>query len=445
MENKLQNTVARVLGSVDTDTLAGTAFLFADSDEQQLWMTCHHVIRELPSLKLAVSTNETLTLLDCEYCLELSSPTADVAVLKTRLDRDASSLLGLVVLPFGDPSASDDYFQWNLSGCGMQRKVGQHTRGVPFKGKFSAPHDGIHQPADDDTMVRKIQTLRNPWNIPFTARMTKLYEFCDESSRIEPGFSGSPICLAPRSDHEVPMCVGMLNARRVEDGSRYGFVIPYDVINAACPSTLPFHSFASCVVVVLAAKRDELETQYSDLSQEVMDRLSNYHPTSRDEWQPFRPSDPSIRILLEGLAGEVASLQLASNFLDLGDSAFRHYLGERHLGPLVYVIDPSSTNVDAIREVAMHASDHNRGAHYIYALCGTIGTPTRELLKDNVKEYLGGKFWEWPHSRRLEPAEDRYAFGNRVREGVSKAIEEFIREHPESVKRNNSPRPYPGW
>ncbi len=447
MENNLQNSVARVLGSKDTEAPAGTAFLFATADEQQYWMTCHHVVRTLPSVKLAVYANDMLTPIDCDYCPELSSPGADVAVLKTKLDSDASSSLGLLVLPFGDPSGSNDYNQWSLIGCGMQMKIGHFLRGAPFRGTFSAQYDGFHVQADDDKMTREIKALGNPWNIPFAARTTKVYEFFDETCRLEPGFSGSPVCIAPKSAYKVPMCVGMLNARRVEGGSKHGYVIPFDVIDAACPRMLPFHRFASCVVVVLAAKRDELEMLCSELNEEVLNRLPHYHNSSRDEWQPFRGTDPTVRRLLDGVARELPplQLQLASDFLDRGDESFLQYLGGRHLGPLVYVVDPCSTNVEAIREVAGHASDHSRGAHYIYALCGTIGASTRDRLKSKLKQYLGGQFWEYPHSKRLEPAEDIYAFRNRVRESVRQACAQFLSENPEEGQRGGTPYPYAPW
>lgn len=455
MENILQKSVARVLGSDGSSSTFGTAFLFAEADEEQFWMTCHHVIRTLPAVKLAVYANDALTEIDCQYCLELSAPMKDVAVLKTHLSRDTSSSLGLIALPFGDLSASDSYPQLDLVGCGMQKSVGQFQRGIPFSGKFSDPQDGIYEPADTDDTTTYIQSLKNPWNIPFDARTTRLYEFCDETCRIEPGFSGSPICIRPRSLHDIPLCVGMLTSRRVEGGTvvdgrvqggdKFGYVIPFDVIDTACPNTLPFYRFASCVVVILAAKRGELESVNSELDAEIQNRLSNYHNTSRDEWHPFRLTEPAIKKLLGELAQEVPPLQLASSFLDGSDGTFLRYLSERHMGPLVYVIDPCSTNVDAIREVAKHVSNHNRGAHYIYALCDTIGTQARQQLKDKVKQYLGGQFWTYPHNSRLEPAEDLHAFGNRVREGVRKACEQFLREFPNEIRRKAPSYGYFNW
>lgn len=453
MENILQKSVARVLGSEGSSSPFGTAFLFAKADEEQFWMTCHHVIRTLPAVKLAVYANNALTEIDCQYCPELSSPMTDVAVFKTNLSRNTCSSLDLVVLPFGDLSTSDGYPQWELIGCGMQMSMGQFQGGLPFSGKFSNPQDGIYEAADDDTTTCHIQNLKNPWNIPFVARSARLYEFCDETSRLEPGFSGSPICIRPRSIHDIPMCVGMLRSRRVEGGTlvdgrvqggdKFGYVIPFDEINKACPNTLPFYRFASCVVVILAAKRGELESVNPELGAEFLNRLPNYHNTSRDEWHPFKITEPPIKDLLRDLPRGVPSLQLASSFLDDCDGAFLEYLKEPHMGPLVYVIDPCSMNVDAIQEVAKHVSNHYRGAHYIYALCDTIGAETRQQLKDKVKQYLGGQFWEYPHRSRLEPAEDLYAFGNRVREGVRKACEQFIRQFHLEV--GSEPSPHFDW
>ena len=452
MENILQNSVARVLGSDGNNSPFGTAFLFAEADEEQLWMTCHHVIRRLPVVKLAVATNDALTEIDCHYCPELSSPMKDVAVLKTNLSRGTRSSLDLVALPFGDLSASDGYSQWELKGCGMQMNMGQFQRGMPFSGKFSDLQDGIYEAGDDEPTTRYIEGLKNPWNVPFTARTTRLYEFCDETSRIEPGFSGSPVCLKPRSPHDIPMCVGMLTSRRLEGGilvdgrvqggDKIGYVIPFDVIDTACPNTLPFYKFASCVVVILAAKRSELESVNSELDTEFRNRLPNYHNTSRDEWHPFKLTEPAIKKLLGNLAREVPPLQLASSFLDGSDGAFQQYLSDRLMGPLVYVIDPYSTNVDAIREIKNYVSDRNRGAHYIYALCDTIDTQTRQQLKDKLKDFLGGQFWKYPHDRRLEPAEDLYAFRNRLREVVRKACGQFIYE---SGVEDRGSAPYFDW
>jgi hypothetical protein len=257
----------------------------------------------------------------------------------------------------------------------------------------------------------------------------RLYEFRDQNDRIEPGFSGSPICIEPRSRSDTPMCIGMLNARRIENVSRHGFVIPFDVIDSACRHLLPFHRYASCVIVVLAANRDELEALRSLLSQDVLNRLPNYHKTSRDEWRPFRLEDPTIKKSLDELSSQLPSWQLASDYLDQDDGSFREYLAERHLGPLVYLIDPCSMNVEAIRAVVQHASNTNRGARYICALCATIDTSTRGGLKIELQSYLGRQFWEDPHSNRLDLAEDPHSFRNRVREGVRNACEQFMREY----------------
>lgn len=445
MDNGLQNSVARVLGGADPDAPAGTAFLFATSNGEQLWMTCHHVIRVLPSLKLAVYANKTLTEIDCDYCTELASPEADIAVLKTRIKLDDMSSLGLNELPFGDLSCFEDYGEWSLLGCGMQDKVDEYRRGVPFDGTFSVYQGEVSAEPDKGALKEKILKLRNPWNVPLAERAMKLYEFLNETKRIEHGFSGSPICVKPRSAHEIPMCVGMLMARRNKNGVVSGFAIPFEVINASCPSILPFNKFASCVVVVLAAKRGELEAVRSKLSEEVLNRLPNYDSVSRDEWRPFRSTDAAIRGLLRHLSSELPPWQLASGYLDSGDEAFRRYLNERHLGPLLYVVDPCSTDVAAIQAVAEHASKTDRNAHYIYALCGTIGAPTREQLKDTLRKYLGGQFWQHPHSQRVEPAEDPHAFGNRIREAMSNACGQFLRENPIVGRKSDSSRAFFDW
>jgi hypothetical protein len=148
MDNGLQNSIARVLGGTDPNAPAGTAFLFAKSGDQQLWMTCHHVVRELSSLELAIYTdhNHTLTRVSCDYCGELSSVPTDVAVLRTKLEPREVSFLGLLTLPFGDPSISEDHQHWTLLGCGMQGKVERYPRGVPFLGGLSIFHDDVFAP-----------------------------------------------------------------------------------------------------------------------------------------------------------------------------------------------------------------------------------------------------------------------------------------------------------
>lgn len=451
MDNGLQNSVARVLGDANPDLPAGTAFLFATSNGEQLWMTCHHVVRVLASLKLAVFANGTLTELACDYCPELSSPSADIAVLKTTLEHNAVSSLGLHKLPFGDLSSfqPEDFGRWSLLGCGMQEEVKEYRRGVPFDGTFSVYQSEVTDEPDDAALSKKILALGNSWNQPLTMRAMKLYEFLNESKRIEHCFSGSPICVKPRSVHEMPMCVGMLTAMRTKSGVVSGFAIPFEVIHSSCPRNLPFNKFASCVVVVLAAKREEFETVRSELSEEVLNRLHNYHSVSRDEWHPFKPTDSAIRGLFHQLSRELPDLpswQLASDYIDSGDETFRQYLKERHLGPLLYVVDPCSTDIAAIRAIAEHVSNAGRDAHYIYALCSTIGRDVREELKNTaLRDYLGGQFWQHPHSQRLEPAEDPYAFANRVREAMRKTCEQFLRQNPTAGKNFESRGHFFDW
>lgn len=435
----LENSIARVLGTADSNMSAGTAFLFAASPGRQLWMSCHHVIRKLPGIHLAVRGSTTQERVPCDYRHDLSSPAADIAVLETAFPDAIVQSLRLRVLPLGSPfsrapSKSD------LVGCGFAKHDAErYPRGFNFHGRFTNPQC-LHTSPDTEDESRGIIELGQPWNIPFRDGLDlDLYEFLDEGKGLDRGLSGSPICIEieERGAAATFMCVGMLHARRLLNGtSTHGLVIPCDTIRASCSEAMPFYNYSDLVIVVLAAKTDEYEALRAMTAMEDLpDRLDHYHPHSRDGWKPFTQSDPAVRDMLASIPLE-RTWQLSSDYIGRDDQTFMDYLADRVYGPLLYVVDPCSVRADTLSDIVKLASDHNRGAAYVFPLCDTLGT-ARSNLKETLRQTLGDRLWSAPHSGRRRTSTDPHEFADSIRELADQAWERFTREKSAEPRRRS--------
>jgi len=430
----LTNFIARVF-SPNPNEIAGTAFLFAVLDDRQLWMTCHHVIRRLPSFGLAVYSKGSPLPFQTTYCRDLSAPQVDIAILETRLSSEDLAALQLCPLPLGSPRIDVDLKEKTLFGCGSSKNVITYTRGVNFDGRFSVLQP-LRNPPDTPQDKKAISILGQPWNIPFEDgwEMT-LYEFHDEGQRLEKGFSGSPVCIEDDNRGVTQMCIGMLSTRRVLNASpTHGLVIPYETISVFCRQSMPFHAYADCVIVVLAAKQSEFQALTQQLQPELQSRLPHYDAGSREAWKPFTLSDPPVRKLLEDNIRPPVSWQLSSEYIDRIDEGFKDYLDDRTQGALVYIIDPCSIGAAELSDFLEFAGDHNRGACYVVPVCKELAS--RQIAETRLRQQkFGMRLWTTRNSTRVKYPADPVDFADRVEGLIKQAQEQFILENSHLPRR----------
>ncbi len=368
----------------------------------------------------------------------------DIAVLESRLSDEEMRSLGLVPLPIGSAGSRSPLKGALFVGCGFSKDAETYPRGINFEGYFTE-FQCLQNKADTPDDCKSIAAMGKPWNIPFEGQQqVDLYEFRDDGSRLERGFSGSPICVEIDPTSGSKMCVGMLSTRRLAANvsSTHGFVIPYEQIKVACVRALPFHPYADCIIVVLAAKKAEFDELCSRLELDgLRQRSPHYHPDARDGWRPFTLEDPTVETMISGAPADSPSWQLSSEYIDRSDPTFVDYLAERDEGALVYVIDPSSLDLDApaLREFIRLATDYNRGACYVFPLCGAMNDLSRSAIEHKLKERLGFRLWNRHNGERIKLTRDCTDFSDRLHSLANQAYERFVRETRGHPRRRGEP------
>lgn len=358
MVETLEQSVAAVLN--DQGGVAGTAFLFRREEGGCYWFTCHHVIAELGSLRLGINFKGGIAgnIIKADYIAVSSAPQRDIAVLKTAPD---AALKLFAPLPMGDARVGSTYNETEqATGIGFTpSNVKNFQNGRDFAATLrrgQAPQVVVH-PED---VSEKIAALGNPWNIPNPYAQSRVFNLVGSDVPLDGGFSGSPICISTKNS--TLLCVGMLSQSTTRMLGN-GLAIQYQDLFSAAGTLIPFYPYADCVVLVIAAKLDEIIPHVSDTHVLKKSALRTiYSESDRDGWKCM--DDKDVRELLRGRQKPDRTWQLATVYLE--DLREMQLFITDAAGPLFYIIDTCSLTIPELEEIVKEADRHHFHAAYLF-------------------------------------------------------------------------------
>lgn len=356
MVETLERSVAVVLN--DHGGVAGTTFLFRSEEGGCYWFTCHHVIAELSSLRLGINFNgeQAGNVIAAEYVADASAPDKDIAVLKTPPD---AALEQFLPLPMGDARIGYNESE-KATGIGFTPgNIKSFQNGRDFAGTLrrgQEPQMVVHQ----DDVSEKIAKLGNPWNKPNPYAKSRVFVLRGADVPLDGGFSGSPVCITTK--HNSLLCIGMLSqsSTRVQG---LGFAIQYQELFSAARTLIPFYPYADCVILVIAAKLDEITPHVSDTH--VLEKSSLckiYSESDRDGWKCMEDKD--IKELVLGQQKADRTWQLATIYLD--DLRELETFIKETAGPLFYILDSCSLTLPELEEIVKVADSQHYRAAYLF-------------------------------------------------------------------------------
>ena len=404
----LQPYVARVLSSLDPESLAGTAFLFRCEGSTQYWFTCHHVVMSISELYVGYDRNGKCDVRAATYVPEQSSPHRDIAVLKTEVFEWKT----LTPLKLGDPFAHRTQIppdtQVLIYGYQKPRTtVGACDIHSPFR-RLSA-----HRYRLSGLDALPPVPMANPWNCVI-AETTDLstYELTN-GVHLAQGLSGAPVCYLTLDDTYA--CLGMFAQiwHDVQGVARDGVAVRFQDLHESARDLIPFYPYADCLIITVAATQQEMLAAHKTLPPlpiPLEDWLSlarpEYYGSNRDGWQPFGtdPGDqPNVLTLLQ-ISDLAETWQVVSSYID-APNAIADALDYNFPG-VVFLLDPCSLCLDALAGIIHVANDTHWKASYLILCCEqrVDGPGRRDRLLSLVKTTLP-KIEESPYLYQQERSE----------------------------------------
>lgn len=386
MVKTVEHTVAAVLDG--GGGVAGTAFLFRREEGGCYWFTCHHVIAELESLRLGINFKSAVAgnVIEAEYVAAASATTKDIAVLRTD---SAAALAEFAPLPMGDALVGAAFSETaQATGIGFTpSNVKGFQNGRDFTmtlRRGQAPELVVH-PED---VSEKIAALSHPWNIPNPYAECRVFNLAGSDVPLDGGLSGSPICITTKNS--TLLCVGMLSQSSTRMPGN-GLAIRYEELFSAAGTLIPFYPYADCVILVIAAKLDEITPHVSDAHVLKDSNLCTiYSERDRNGWKCI--DNKNIMELLHGKQKPYRTWQIATVYLeDLRemDSFLRDAAG-----PLFYIIDGCSLSVPELKPVVEEADRHYFHAAYLFPRHeARVTNADLERFKEEAMPHVYGQRW----------------------------------------------------
>jgi hypothetical protein len=420
----LENSVAALLKA--DGGVAGTAFLFRKEEDFCYWFTCHHVISGLEKLRLGLhfSDDKMPEVLEAEYVAEYSNPDKDVAVLKTKLEESLNAreplLMGNVSLI---PNQTLD-----VTSIGFTpRNIKNFISGQIFSAKLTygqEPQFFIHK----ETTAMGVQKLGNPWNIALPKTRSRVFNLSASTVNIEGGFSGSPVCVTMANGQLL--CVGMVNQVSTANKTS-GMAITFTELFNAAGTAIPFYPYAQCIIIVVAAKGDEIKQKAEGGEFFYTGDLAASYYSSRNNWQLFK-EEANIETMLENIGYLRFTWQLATVYLD--DVRELEQFIKYTPQALFFIIDSCSFGVPELKNIIEESDSQFFRAAYLFPLCEKRFTwEQKDRLRKEQKAHMPRVFKsEWVRKRRGECAH-REDFLKNVEFMIEEAVKQSMRLHQDEV------------
>jgi hypothetical protein len=402
IEEQLRSSVGCVLSSNDPAIFSGNAFLFRNDGACQYWFTCHHVIMSLPELFIRIERHGEPAISSASYVRERSWPERDIAVLKT----SEINWKDLRALNMGDPFSAKQTISLDsqilLFGYIMNKEAkrieprsitssfSRHDHDSYYLSKVQ--HDvGSLKQNDKEARVREWHILIEE---PVDIAMYELHS----GHHLSSGLSGSPACYFTLDGDIV--CLGMLSQiwRGPLRDPQKGVTIKFVDLLEAAGALIPLYPYADCLVVTVAATRDEIAhaRQSYKMSEEEEKwwpfmAQEHFYGNHRDYWRPFgagEDTDPRVVDLI--YRSQIPdACQLISDYLAEADEILR---AVTNFSGVLFILDPCSTNIESMKKIIDIANKMNWKAAYLTLCCEQrlahrwLPTKIASTVKDKLRE-----------------------------------------------------------
>jgi hypothetical protein len=432
MEDQLINSVAAVLK--DDGSIAGTAFLFRRGEAFCFWLTCHHVVADLSCLRLAFGHGdpENPLVKEAVYLKEYSRPDKDIAVLQTPTYPE---LQGFIPLPMGGAPLDTYQFEMEAIGIGFApNNLKNYPEGQVYKAAMRRGQKGAFSFGLDPEIRARITALNNPWNVVAEVASIQVLNLNNADVPIEQGYSGGPICIDDGEGNL--MAIGMVNLaarypayqmRETEIKVRSsGMAISFEEIYSVVGTLIPFHRYADCVIIVLAAKQDEMERYLKSVEKLWAPSVvhSSYDENDRDKWVSF---DSELKETIELLLRESRpryNWQLATVYLESAE--LEAYFKETD-GAVLFIVDSCSVCIPELQRMIGEADTQVHRATYLFPMCELrfLG-PMREELRKFKNDSLARVVRNANARNRSEECATKHDFKKRVEALIELAVKQSM-------------------
>ncbi len=377
LEEQIRPSVACVLSPGESETFSGNAFLFRNDGRDQYWFTCHHVIMGLPDLVMRIERHGKTSISSASYIKEKSCPWRDIAVLKT----SETNWADLRALNMGDPFSAklSSDSKIILFGYIRDEKTGRiEPRLIPSD--FSRhDHDAYYlNTTQCETVARDEnddEVVTQEWHVKVEEPVDIATYELHNGNHFLPGLSGAPVCyITPDLD---VACLGMFSQiwyGPLRDAQK-GVAIKFADLLEAAGSLIPLYPYADCLVVTVAATRDEIayaRRNYRATEGEPEWWLhmaqENFYDSHRDYWRPFGVGeDAEMRVVdLIDMSQTPEVCQLISDYLAEEDEIARIMT---NFPGVIFILDPCSTNIESLSKVMDIANRAHWKASYLTICC----------------------------------------------------------------------------
>lgn len=384
----LEKSVAPIVSG--DGSIKGSAFLFRKEKGTCFWFTCHHVIAPLEALQIGErhEGSNGLKAVKVEYIEEESNPEKDIAVLRS----DEGSFRSFLPLPMGDVGPHLKNSPFEVTGIAFSPGQMQNfVSGRIFHATLTQGQEIEFRGINRDDEFKGIDVPINPWNVFIDKFKVRCFNFVSSNVDIQGGYSGSPLCVYGKDQKFI--CVGMVNQRSLQNNTR-GTAIAFEELFSTANALIPFYDYSGCVVIVVAATRDEmLQHEKTTRISKILNGSSvyeNYGKLDRNEWIAFDTRRSVHEVLREIETQSERKWQIATAYLDdyEGRELEEYLINPK--GALLFIVDSLSIDIQSLSSIVAEADRQYHRATYLFPICEKrfFNPDSRENIRDHIKPYL---------------------------------------------------------